>query len=106
MEVTTLLIFVGAGLAAFFLLFLALHHFKFFRRLLASRMYMGDKGAPQKPLEHAFAWVLPVLRASETDIIEWCGLDAAVYLRMFLFSIQVRGEREGGEGREPQALAG
>ncbi|CAI5974116.1 unnamed protein product [Closterium sp. NIES-65] len=80
-----------SGLAALLLLFFLLHFFTFFRRLLASRMYMNDPHAPHKPMARPFDWVVPVLKATEADIIECAGLDAAVYLRMFQFSIQLFG---------------
>lgn len=88
-EFLTSLYFMLGGLLVFLCLFVLLHFTEFFKRMLASRMYMGDPGAPPKPMNNAFAWVLPMLRTTEAEVIRSCGLDAAVYLRMFQFSAEV-----------------
>eukprot|EP00850_Spirogloea_muscicola_P008482 SM000045S16227 [mRNA] locus=s45:330732:335928:- [translate_table: standard] len=77
------------GLAvAIFLLFSLIHRFEFFKRLQSCRAYLDDT-APKKPMQGPFSWLIPVYKTTEDQIIDSCGLDAAIYVRMFVFSIQL-----------------
>eukprot|EP00850_Spirogloea_muscicola_P001230 SM000004S15100 [mRNA] locus=s4:1218131:1223355:- [translate_table: standard] len=77
------------GLAvAIFLLFSLIHRFEFFKRLQSCRAYLDDT-APKKPMQGPFSWLYPVYKTTEDQIIDSCGLDAAIYVRMFVFSIQL-----------------
>eukprot|EP00897_Mesotaenium_endlicherianum_P005704 jgi/Mesen1/5161/ME000256S04348 len=85
----SLFIFAGSFAVILIVLFSLLHRTEFFKYLHASRMYVEDEGAPKKPMDSAFGWLKPVWAATEQNIIESCGLDAAIYIRMFTFSIQL-----------------
>lgn len=88
-QFATMLIF-NLGLATVLVVvFSLLHGMEWCRRLYASRMYLEEPGAPVKPMRGPFQWLKPVWQATEQDIINLSGLDAAVYFRMFTISIQV-----------------
>lgn len=60
-----------------------------FKRLHSSRMFSDEKDVPKKSMHNPFSWLYPVWKATEDEIIRDAGLDAAVFLRMFYFSIQI-----------------
>ncbi|GFR49707.1 hypothetical protein Agub_g11860 [Astrephomene gubernaculifera] len=58
------------------------------RRFFAARRYAKDIDLKPKRLPNGpFGWIFPVLTYEEEDIIDECGLDCAMYLRILRFGV-------------------